>query len=364
VEPVSVERIQRMIDAEATECFPAGVAPRLVLLRYGDHPGIEPGELYLRVILGQDHARRDEWIAEHFDRLEEFRMRRLPEVKGFVLTTEEREAAGLGPTGIMKMDGISMFDPEEDAVARGLIPVGFGFGPVDVETLDALITGGIAASRAAAVRWALARVREQPEYATLSERAHEPGAPATQKGMERAVRDRLQSRLNKQVAERYPDGGVQRVLLLQYGDDPHAEPGDLIIRVLVEEAEEDPPLRDWDRDNQAMLDELHDELKQLEEQVSGARYLEVYFGSAAGHQGRLRQRHGGSPHDPAEHERTAVAVGFGPVDLEMLDALISSGLATSRVAGIRWALALIRDRPAYARLGQRARELEDLRTRF
>jgi hypothetical protein len=120
VEPVSVERIQRMIDAEAAECFPAGVAPRLVLLRYGDDPGIEPGELYLRVILGQDHARRDEWIAEHFDRLEEFRMRRLPEVKGFVLTTEEREAAGLGPTGIMKMDGISMFDPEEDAVARGL----------------------------------------------------------------------------------------------------------------------------------------------------------------------------------------------------------------------------------------------------
>jgi hypothetical protein len=134
--------------------------------------------------------------------------------------------------------------------------------------------------------------------------------------------------------------------------------------VLIEETEEDPPLRAWDRDNQAMLDELHDELKRLEEQVSGARYLEVYFGSDADHQGRLRQRHGGSPHDPAEHERTGVEVGLGLANLEMLDTLITSGLATSRVAGIRWALALIRDRPAYARLGEQARELEDLRTRF
>jgi hypothetical protein len=32
--------------------------PRLVLLRYGDHPVIEPGELYLLVIPGQDDGCR------------------------------------------------------------------------------------------------------------------------------------------------------------------------------------------------------------------------------------------------------------------------------------------------------------------
>jgi hypothetical protein len=32
--------------------------PRLVLLRYGDHPVIEPGELYLLVIPGQDDGYR------------------------------------------------------------------------------------------------------------------------------------------------------------------------------------------------------------------------------------------------------------------------------------------------------------------
>jgi hypothetical protein len=42
VEPVTVDRIQRMIDDEAAERFPEGAVPRLGLLRYGDHPVIEP----------------------------------------------------------------------------------------------------------------------------------------------------------------------------------------------------------------------------------------------------------------------------------------------------------------------------------
>jgi hypothetical protein len=43
--------------------------PQLMLLHYGDHPVIEPGELYLLVIPGQDGATRDAWMAEHFDHL-------------------------------------------------------------------------------------------------------------------------------------------------------------------------------------------------------------------------------------------------------------------------------------------------------
>ena len=59
--------------AEAAERFPPDAVPRLVLLRYGDHPVIEPGELCLLVIPGQDGATRDAWMAEHLDRLEDFR---------------------------------------------------------------------------------------------------------------------------------------------------------------------------------------------------------------------------------------------------------------------------------------------------
>jgi hypothetical protein len=117
VEPATVDRIQRMIDAEATERFPEGAVPRLVLLHYGDHPVIEPRELYLRVILGQDGATRDAWTEEHFDRLEDLRAQRLPEVRGFMITTDVRDSAGLPPTAIMNPAGISVLDPEEDLSA-------------------------------------------------------------------------------------------------------------------------------------------------------------------------------------------------------------------------------------------------------
>ena len=48
----------------------------------------------------------------------------------------------------------------------------------------------------------------------------------------------------------------------------------------------------------------------------------------------------------------------------MLDALITAGTAASRAEAIGWALARIRERPAYSRLGQRARELDDLKAQF
>ena len=174
MEPATTDRIQQMIDAEAAERFPPDAVPQLRLLRYGDHPVIEPGELYLLVILGQDAAARDAWMAEHFDHLEDFRARRLPEVKGFMVTTGARDSASLPPTKIMQMDGISLLDPEEDEIARGLTPVPDALlGPVDLATLDTLITAGIAASRAEAARWALARIREQPAYAQLQDRVRE-----------------------------------------------------------------------------------------------------------------------------------------------------------------------------------------------
>ena len=190
MEPAATDRIQRMIDAEATGHFPPDAVPRLVLLRYGDHPVIEPGELYLLVIPGQDGATQDAWMDEHFDRLVDFRARRLPEVKGFMLTTGARERAGRPPGRILQMDGISLLDPEEDEIARGLTPVAALLGPADLATLDSLIIAGIAASRAQAAHagpWL--RVREQCRPARqLSGRPREPGEPRARAGLDRAAR--------------------------------------------------------------------------------------------------------------------------------------------------------------------------------
>jgi Arc/MetJ-type ribon-helix-helix transcriptional regulator len=263
----------------------------------------------------------------------------------------------------MKMDGISLLDPEEDELARGLAPVVAQLGPADLAALDTLITAGLATSRSESTRWALARIREEPAYAKLSERAREHGDRNVRAGMDRAGQDRLQTELDAQVKERFPAGEVQRVALLRYGDDPWVEPGDLLVRVFIGETPEDPPLRAWERDHEAICRELH---RDLAEKVPGARYLEFWFGGETGHQGRSRQRLRCPPDGPARRQRdlTLVDVRLGPVGLEMLDALITAGTAASRAEAIGWALARIRERSAYARLTERARELDELKARF
>ena len=44
--------------------------------------------------------------------------------------------------------------------------------------------------------------------------------------------------------------------------------------------------------------------------------------------------------------------------------LITASIAASRSESTRWVLARIRERPAYAKLSERARELDELKARF
>jgi hypothetical protein len=155
---------------------------------------------------------------------------------------------------------------------------------------------------------------------------------------------------------------VQRVALLQHGDDPAVEPGGLLARVFIEEAEEAPSHQAWHRDHETMIGELQ---RELEENLPGASHLELWFGENGRH-GKIRHRLGPPPDDPARSEQDLIPVHItlGPVDLEMLDALITAGTAASRAEAVGWVLARIRERPAYARLTERARELDELKARF
>ena len=61
---------------------------------------------------------------------------------------------------------------------------------------------------------------------------------------------------------------------------------------------------------------------------------------------------------------TPVMARLGPADLETLDTLITAGFAANRAQAVRWALARIRERPAYAELRERAKEIENLKSQF
>jgi hypothetical protein len=193
--------------------------------------------------------------------------------------------------------------------------------------------------------------------------------------MERAALDALQSKLEEQVKERFPDDGVQRVVLLQHGDDPQVEPGGLWVRVFIKVAGM-PSGREgsqarilahqaWRDAHEAMLNELQREFAQV---LPAARRLEFKFIADDNTvlKGSETRRIGGSAADLAERQRdlTPVMARLGPVDLWTLDTLITAGIAANRAGALRWVLARIRERPAYQKLSERARELDELKAQF
>jgi hypothetical protein len=69
--------IEREIDAEARKRFPGGAVRQVVLLQYGDDPEIEPGDLWVRVLLdadGPDDYERSvqAFMHDHEAAMEEF----------------------------------------------------------------------------------------------------------------------------------------------------------------------------------------------------------------------------------------------------------------------------------------------------
>ena len=55
---------------------------------------------------------------------------------------------------------------------------------------------------------------------------------------------------------------------------------------------------------------------------------------------------------------------LGRSGLETVDTLIMAGIADTRADAISWALARIRERPAYERLREHVREIDRLREDF
>ena len=56
------DSIEREIDEEVHKRFPGDVIKQAVLLHYGDDPEIEPGELFVRVLLRADRPEDYEQI--------------------------------------------------------------------------------------------------------------------------------------------------------------------------------------------------------------------------------------------------------------------------------------------------------------
>jgi Arc/MetJ-type ribon-helix-helix transcriptional regulator len=173
--------------------------------------------------------------------------------------------------------------------------------------------------------------------------------------------------VTEKVTNRFPDGTLEQVTVLDYGDDPAVEPGTQGIRVIVNAGQfpegTGNPLRAFHHAHEEELNGLRGDLGLL----PPGSWIEFF---AAGddvdrHRKRLRlgPKDSGMLRGPGKErpgDATPVTARLGAAQLETLDTLITAGLAANRAEAVRWAIDRIRDRPAFARLRERTREIAEL----
>jgi hypothetical protein len=160
----------------------------------------------------------------------------------------------------------------------------------------------------------------------------------------------------------FPEGALDSVKVLQYGDDPAVEPGEVMVQLTVGSAAEPEgpgaPPEPFPRAYRDTLQQVQRDIQQRWPQTTRFRLV-----SGQGEtRGMFMLRPG--PEEPPGGDLTPVMARLGPADLETLDTLITAGFAANRAQAVRWALARIRERPAYAELRERAREIENLKSQF
>jgi hypothetical protein len=182
MEQSELARIKERIDREIRDRFPQDAIESVQVLEHNEDPQVEPGQLLARVIFnaptGDLEERTRVLEAMHDDHSQAFRELRR-ELNKFPLNVILQFVAGTFPEPgephppTIQLIGPGPGGPEGpgcDPVTAALTPVMARLGTEDLETLDTLIMAGIATSRADAVRWTLARIRERPAYQQL--RAH------------------------------------------------------------------------------------------------------------------------------------------------------------------------------------------------
>ena len=175
--------------------------------------------------------------------------------------------------------------------------------------------------------------------------------------MDQVTKERVQQEL-KAEADKLLPGGVRQVEVLEYGDDPMVEPGEVMVRVLTAEK---PGKNDTPPNHEAMKQFRHEIGRRLPE----VQRFEVKSDVVDGKQRRFMSRMDSEKDNrPADSDLTPVMVRLRAPELEIVDTLINAGIAPNRAEAVRWALARISERPAYAQLRERTREIERLKTEF
>jgi hypothetical protein len=192
--------------------------------------------------------------------------------------------------------------------------------------------------------------------------------------MDTAELNHLQEQITQLARNRFPGPAVQGVSVLQYGDEPEIEPGQLLVQVVIEPPEGQRPdgteadaliVSEFDHSQKEAIQGFRHDLRSVPQvaMVEFALPGDGYPGRHPGPRTRISQAELVLLQQP-DAPLVPIMARLGPADLETVDTLITAGVAASRAEAVRWALARIRERPAYERLREHARQIQELKAQF
>ena len=183
--------------------------------------------------------------------------------------------------------------------------------------------------------------------------------------MEQEEKERLERGAEEELNRQCGDGTVQKVEVLQYGDDPVIEPGQAMVRVILTPTDEDPDetLHAFEKAHSGAIEDLR---KAIARTMPFIGRVQFTLPAQPGERKHPVISMSAGPQDRTAAGRTLTAVmaRLDPRDVEVLDALITAGIVPNRAEGLRWALGRIRERPAYTQLREHIGKIDELKAQL
>ena len=186
--------------------------------------------------------------------------------------------------------------------------------------------------------------------------------------MDQEEKERLERRAEEELKRQFGDGTVQKVEVLQYGDEPVIEPGQVMVRVILTPTGEDPDetLHAFEKAHRAAIEDLRKKVARKMPFIGRVQFTLPAQRGERGERGHPVISMSIGPPDRTVTGRnlTPVMARLDPRDVEVLDALITAGIVPNRAEGVRWALTRIRERPAYPQLREHIGKIDELKAQL
>jgi len=178
-------------------------------------------------------------------------------------------------------------------------------------------------------------------------------------------KERLERRAEEELNRQFGDGTVQKVEVLQYGDEPVIEPGQVMVRVILTPTDEDPDetLHAFEKAHRAAIEDLRKKVARTMPFIGRVQFTLPAQPGERGHP-VISMSIGPPDRTAAGRNLTPVMARLDPRDVEVLDALITAGIVSNRAEGVRWALTRIRERPAYTQLREHIGKIDELKAQL